>query len=164
MRRRRHRKRLGLPEYVEVALVVVAIASAGLWWRNVDHEVWPNTVGNVLSCKIESLHYNATRYANLVDIRYEYSAGGRPYLGHWRGYWPIVGSPNALPRTRMNELKTKGFPLTVMYNPANPSRSRLHDTPAGLRPAFAITTLVAIALSFAFTAYVYPKWRRRKAF
>ena len=164
MRRRRHHTRPGLPEFVEIALVILAIAGAGLWWRNVDHEVWPNTVGSVLSCDIQNMHYNATQYANRVDIRYEYTAGGRPYLGHWTGYWPIMGSPNALPRARMNELKTKGFPLTVMYNPANPSRSRLHDTPAGLRPAFAAMTLIAIALSFAFTVFIYPRWRRRRAF
>ncbi len=161
LRRHRHFHKPGGPEFGAVLLIAFTLAGAFLWWRNEDKLDWPKTQGSVLSCEILNMHYNATKYGNRVEIRYEYEVGDRPYIGHWIGYWPVIESPNALAAEQMEVLKTRGYPLVVMYNRDNPSISRLHDISSGRRRLLGGATIIAAAASFVYMCVLYPRLRRQ---
>ena len=159
LRRHRHFLRPGKPEVGALVLVALSVLSAYFWWRSEVMNRWPTASGSVLACDIQSMHYNATRYGNRVEIEYTYDVDNRPYVGHWIGYWPVTESRNALPSGRTELLKQKGYPLEVMYNPGNPSINRLHDSPAGRRRLYAGATIIAIMISFAYMVFAYPQLR-----
>jgi hypothetical protein len=66
-----------------------------------------------------------------------------------------------LPVTELDRLKEKGHPLTVFYNPSNPSQSRLHARSEGdpVLRIFVAGCCVVAACLYAF--FVYPAWRHQ---
>ncbi len=93
-----------------------------------------------------------------MELTYAYSAYGQAFTGNWKGFWPQVHSPNALPHSELGRLQT-GESLKVYYDPVRPSESILHHT-GSIRPAtYGRVTIVALLLVLAYLGGVYPRWK-----
>jgi len=160
LRPRRRLRSPGLPEFVAAFLLVMAGIPAALWLHSVHQPDWEQTTGQVVSCTIRSTHYNAQPNRAKLDLVYDYHANGIPYREHWTGMWPHGEGPNALPIGRLDELKQAGYPLTVLYDPQNPSSSRLHETGKDRQLYYGILAPVMLVLALAYCLKGYPAWRR----
>ena len=157
--RHHRRQRVGLPESVVLGLLFLSAGCAVLWWQAEQVDEWRQTTGRVLSCTIETTHYNATDYAHRVDLTYSYTAAGVPLVGEWAGFWPQGESPNALPNDRIEELTDKGRTVVVLYHPNDITNTRLHNVPVGIKRVYvagAVGFLVSLLL---YCGVVYPKWK-----
>ncbi|MCC6698282.1 MAG: DUF3592 domain-containing protein [Candidatus Hydrogenedentes bacterium] len=157
--RRRFRK-LGFPEFLLVCALLLAVAPLTLFWLFLNVPEWPATGGWVVSGEVESTHYNAQDYARKVNVAYEYRVGSVAYKGAFVGLWPGVGSPNALAPENIKSVTEQGHPLTVFYNPNDPSRSRLHTRGTENRLSLFLIAGCCVALSGIYCFLVYPAWRR----
>ena len=163
---RRHRGRIGVPDVVAFLLVGVLVVLGSCWWRAVQGPVWAEALGRTATCEIRPTHFNAEPCGNKVMLTYEYEVGGVTFGGEWTGYWPRGHSPNALPDGHVEVLRTKDYPLTVLYDPEDPSRSRLHDAASGEQLLFTILTFASGICLTVYCVRVYPVWksRQRRAF
>ena len=156
----RYRK-AGLPEVLLVCAMILAVAPLTLVWFSLNQPEWPGTGGWVLSGEIVTTHYNAPDYKQKATVHYEYLIGGASYKGEFVGFWPDVGSPNALPVTELDRLKQKGYPLTVFYNPSDPSQSRLHTRGHDDQLILFLIAGFCVGLAALYAFVVYPAWRRQ---
>lgn len=142
-------------------LIAGALVFWGLWWSSREEETWLETSGRTLDCEMRMVHRNAETDLMKVTLTYEYSAMGMTLQNTWVGHWPKANSPNALPEQDVPLLQQAGYPLTILYNPDDPSKSRLHYVPAELPIVYMIlaTLLTAAALIFVFGTY--PRLRSR---
>jgi hypothetical protein len=152
---------LGFPEFLLVCALVLAVAPLTLFWVMLNVPEWPATGGWVVSGEVATTHYNAQDYARKVSVAYEYRIGSVTYKGEFVGLWPSVGSPNALPPQEIEAITHQGHPLTVFYNPNDPSRSRLHTRGNENRLSLLLLSGCCVALSGIYCFFVYPVWRGR---
>jgi len=157
----RHRK-AGLPEFLLVCALVLAVVPLTIVWIDFNQPEWPGTGGWVMSGDIVTTHYNAPDYKEKVTVHYEYLVGGGSYKGEFVGLWPEVGSPNALPVTELDRLKNKGYPLVVFYNPAKPSQSRLHTRSQGDPILLVLIAGICVVTAGLYAFVFYPAWRRQR--
>lgn len=156
-----HRRRaLGPPEILGLLLVVALVVPAWLWWRDVLTAQWAITSGSVLACDIRATHYNAQDYRPVVTMRYRYVVHGEDYQAEWRGLWPEAGSPNALMRDQLEQLRMPGRPLVIYYNPSNPLQSSPHEHGAGRELTYASATVVALCVVVWYFVWVFPNRAR----
>ncbi len=160
-----HRKRFqapGLPEFIVLMLIVCVVVSATCWWCETRKPELERTVGTVIACDITKAHYNAQPYQKKVSIKYEYSVGAGDFTGDWTGFWPSMHSPNALSPDNLEVLRQSDYPLVVLYDPGNPSDSRLHNP----KPERAFhLTMLTFSLGAVFVVYcvwIYPRWKLRR--
>ncbi len=141
--------------------LVGTLVAALLWWRGAPPIDWVATSGRVGNCTIESVHYNAPDQMRRVTMDYTYRVGGAVYEGAWSGIWPEILSPNALPSTRVDELREPNHKLVVYYDRSNPYRSRLHDEPSPSR-VYGWAVAGAGTATLIYCAMVYPRWKKRR--
>lgn len=55
---------------------------------------------------------------------------------------------------------SRARPLKILYDPANPARSRIHGPGSNLHLLYAAATFIALALPFAYFLLIYPVWKR----
>ena len=159
--RKRRLRRPGLPEWVAVAALAVAVIPAVMWVEATTSPSLSQTTGRCLSCTIRLTHYNAVNNLPKVYLTYAYSVGTAEFTGQWEGFWPATNSPNALPPDKLDQLKTTGYPLTVFYDPSNPRQSYLH-VPGPSSPALHAFFAIAAALAaFTYIVRIYPAWKTR---
>ncbi|MCC6796406.1 MAG: DUF3592 domain-containing protein [Candidatus Hydrogenedentes bacterium] len=156
--RRRHRK-LGWPEVWLVSFVVLALAPAMAWWSEQYQPDWMKTAGNITSVEFQRVHYNAQDYRTKVDVTYDYIVGMGKYLGEFHGYWPEVGSPNALAPSEIEKLKEPKCEVFVFYDPGNIEHSTLHPKDGKSSPLWIVLTVAGLCIAGAYTFFVYPAWR-----
>lgn len=160
-RRRKTRERPGLPEFVAVCLLALALVSVLAWRQGDAGGGWPEAPGHVMSATIRPTHYNAPDYRPKVSVTYEYTVNGVAHRGYWEGYWPEMNSPNALLPEERRLLEESGFPLVVMYDPDEPARSRLHDPPGERRILLGVASVVAFLAAAVYFVRIYPAWKFR---
>ncbi|MBX7258281.1 MAG: DUF3592 domain-containing protein [Candidatus Hydrogenedentes bacterium] len=158
--RKRHRwRKPGIAEVLFVLAVVVAMLPISYWWLRLNRPVWNNAPGSILSGKILSTHYNAERYDPKVRAQYQYLVGTVTFQGTFEGFWPEVGSPNALPPDRLEEITKPGHPLVVAYDPANPQRSVLHPLLEESQLKYFLLSVAGLLVGGAYCLIIYPAWR-----
>ena len=162
LHQKKKRRRPGLPELVAAGLIAVMVVLAFCWWHTRGQPGWLEANGQVTVGRIQATHFNAESSENKVYLSYEYDVGGITYAGHWEGYWPMVRSPNALTSDRIAELKTIGYPLTVLFDPRNPERSDLHNSEPDRLLLYRLLTFAAGVLLLVYCAKVYPAWKERQ--
>lgn len=145
-----------------LGLLGVSAGCAVFWWQAESMADWRQTTGRVLTCTIESTHYNATDYAHRVEISYEYTVGGISMVGRWQGFWPQGESPNALPNDQIESLKEEGRTLVVLYHPNDIANTRLHNVPAGLKRMYIAGAVGFLAGLLLYCGVVYPEWKSRR--
>lgn len=155
------RRKAGLPEFLLVCAILLAIVPLTLAWVSLNQPEWPAAGGWVLSGEIVNTHYNAPDYKQKVTVNYEYLVGSANYKGEFIGLWPDVGSPNALPPDELEKITQKGHPLTVFYDPSNHARSRLHTRGHDDRLSLILIAGCCVVLAGVYCFVAYPAWRRR---
>ena len=155
---RRHKK-LGWPEVWLVCSVALAIAPATIWWQQHYKPEWKKTGGRIASSEISNMHYNAPANRTKVKVSYEYSVGMAKYVGHFDGYWPAVGSPNALAPSEIDQLKGPTKELVVFYDPSNAAHSELHPGSGKASPFWLVLAAAGLCIAAAYTFFVYRAWR-----
>lgn len=155
----RHHKKIGWPEFGLLCAVVLAIAPATMWWRQYYVPEWRRTGGQITACETSRVHYNAQDYRAKAIVSYRYTVGVAQYTGRFEGFWPEVGGPNALPPSAVDQLKDGNREIVVFYDPANPSRSRLHPEDATTSPFWPVLTAAGLLMAGAYTLIAYPAWR-----
>lgn len=161
--RRSRKQKPGLPELVLLLLVGLTAYCAFNWEKTLGEPGWEKTNGWVTSCEIKKTHYNAQPSDDKVAITYNYDAHAGTYPGSWEGYWPRIHSPNALPEGNIEVLKQPNYPLIVMFDPHDPSKSRLHNPDSDRQITWVILTFGAgVALAF-YLIRIYPAWRERRS-
>ncbi len=158
---RTKRRKAGLPEFLLVFAMIAAIVPLTVVWYSLNQPDWPAAGGWVLSGKIVNTHYNAPDYKQKVTVDYEYLIGGANYKGEFVGLWPDVGSPNALPPSELEKITQKGYPLTVFYDPDDPTRSRLHTRGHDDQLSLILIAGCCVVLAGVYAFVVYPAWRSR---
>jgi hypothetical protein len=161
LHQRKRMPRVGLPEFVAALLIGLAAYSGVNCWRTRGQVGWAKAPGRTVECKIRLTHYNAERSDPKVTLDYEYDVFGTTYTGHWTGYWPSDYSPNALPQEQLGVLCNKGYILVVMYDPRDPSQSRLHDSDPGPVVASTLLAFAGAGLLVFYCVKVYPAWKSR---
>jgi hypothetical protein len=155
------RRKTGLPEFLLVCAIVMAVAPLTFVWISLNQPEWPAAGGWVLSGEIVTTHYNAPDYKEKVTVNYEYLVGGANYRGEFVGLWPDVGSPNALLPDELERITRKGHPLTVFYDPTDPARSRLHSRGHDNQLSLILIAGCCVVLAGAYAFVAYPALRRR---
>jgi len=156
----KHFERLGLPEFLGLALLACAAVGITLWWQNrSERPVYMQTDGRVVEGHVSWVHYNAPDLRKKVSVTYGYSVGGSDYTGSWVGFWPEDNSPNAAPQDHLDEVCTKDHPLVVFYDSGNPSTSYLHPTEEGSQVLLQGFALGTCTLALVYWAALYPAWR-----
>ncbi|HRI88299.1 MAG TPA: DUF3592 domain-containing protein [Candidatus Hydrogenedentes bacterium] len=153
--RRSHRK-FGWPEFWFLVLVASVIGSATIWWQQHLRPKWRETAGVILEWQGSSAGANAKK----ANVTYEYTVGLTKYTGKFDGFWPEMGTPNAIARDRIGEMPKPGAKIVVYYDPNDDSRSDI--MPHGAKPSPLLLTLsIALACAVAgYTFVVYPAWRK----
>lgn len=159
----RHIRKPGLPELAVVIGLTSAAVFGGLWYGSLGAENWRRTTGWIARVHIRNIHYNATEDAARIRLTYRYEVGGIPYVQEWDGLWPIVDSPNALPPDRIRELEVADYPLVILYDPANPSRSALHQVSQGDRKLYQNLAVASFLFTFLYLGTIYPRWKRAQS-
>ena len=162
LHQRRRLQRPGLPELVALLLVALAVVPAGLWWQRNTRPDYSKTAGRVKECEIRLTHYNATNLLKKVRMTYTYGVGAGTLTGTWEGYWPSADSPNALPQNKLDDLRTKDYPLVVLYDPADPRKSRLHYPNTGPHTMYGVVALAAALGAVVYLAAGYPMWKEKQ--
>lgn len=142
-------------------LLITITAASGLCYvvGLGDTAEWSETSGSITDGRYSSVHYNAPANETKVEVVYEYKVDGIDYTSRWAGFWPAVGSPNALNPDQIPSLLEGGHAIRVQYDPLNPSRSDLHPQ-SGFLPIFlAGLFLVGLVGTFVYGMVVYPKLR-----
>jgi hypothetical protein len=161
MRRKRGgRKRLGFPEVFTGVLFLVLIGVALLTLRANLAPRFYAVQGTVLHAALIDLPYSATREPDQVEMVYTYRVDGKPYTGHFQGFWPQAGGLNALPRAEWPRLTVRGCPLTVMVDPANPGYSLLHHRDPLSPQAMNMLAFAMLAAMLYYLLRIYPRWKR----
>ncbi len=153
--------KVGLPEFLALALLGFAALAVTLWWQGSGQPAHAQTDGRVVEGNVKLVHYNATDTRKKVSLTYEYSVGANAYTSSWTGFWPEDNSPNALPPDKLEDLCVKGRPLMVLYDPLSPSDSLLFQVGSGgeaLRQGMAVGACV---LALLYCGVLYPAWRAR---
>jgi hypothetical protein len=156
---RRSRKKLGWPEAWLVCSIALAIVPATVWWRQHYKPEWKQTTGQITSSELSNMHYNAETNRTKAKVSYEYTVGMAKYMGHFDGYWPAVGSPNALAPSEIEKLTEPKKELIVFYNPANAARSELHQGSGKASPFWLVLAAAGLCIAGVYTFLVYPAWR-----
>lgn len=138
---------------------LMAATAASLYVRAYYQPDWRQTAAKILHAEVKNTHYNAQDYRAKVTVSYEYVAGLTTQKGHYVGFWPEVGGPNALPPGDINKLFEPGHVLVAFYDPRDPSRSELHPQLRGPTLVHFLATVAGFVLAGAYTLFVYPKWR-----
>ncbi|NIA15765.1 MAG: DUF3592 domain-containing protein [Nitrospiraceae bacterium] len=162
LHQRRRLQRPGLPEFVVMLLVGLAVVPAMLWCQRNTRPEYKKTEGRVKNCEIRLTHYNADNMLSKVKLTYTYSAGPATMTGVWEGYWPSAESPNALPQNKLDLLRTENYPLVVLYDPADPSKSRLHYPGAVPHTMYGVVALTAALGVVLYLATGYPMWKKKQ--
>ena len=162
MARQRHRRggAIGWPEALFVILVIATISPGlGLAIRPQEGAVFQEAPGYVTSGTRESVHYNAQPNEQKVTITFEYIVDGLNYDGRWSGFWPSLGSYNAVDPDNINSLLSGNVPITVMYDPEDPSVYQIH-------PESSLGWIVLMFLfgagcvaTFVYATVIYPRLR-----
>jgi len=160
MHHHKTRRKPGLPDLVGLALLGLVCIPAILWWRAGIQPDWVRTGGRILECNLVRTHYNAEDSPTKVSVQYEYTTLSGTYAGSWSGFWPNVHSPNQLAYDRVEELQRPGFPLVVLYDPANPSQSRLHNVNDTQGIFYGLIFALVLAGAFFYFVRIYPGWKR----
>lgn len=156
----KHLERLGLPEFLGLAILACAAVGITLWWQDRDERPgYLQTDGHVVEGRVSLVHYNATALSSKVSVTYSYSVGERSYTGSWVGFWPDDNSPNAASQDRLNEVCAKGHPLIVFYDPDNPSENYIHPAERGNQILLQGFALATCALALVYWSALYPAWR-----
>jgi len=156
---RRHRS--GLPDFLLVFAILAAIVPLTAVWFSINQPDWPEAGGWITSGNVVKTHYNAPDYKEKVTVAYEYVIGGATYTGEFVGLWPEVGSPNALPPAELENVTQHGYPLTVFYDPDDPTRSRLHTRGHDDQLSLILIAGCCVILAGVYAFVVYPVWRRK---
>jgi hypothetical protein len=110
---------IGLIVLPFVALIVVASASAGLDFRRAQG--WSETTGRIVKSQIEVRRHRfageAETVENVAAVEYEFSAGGRKYLGSRIGIGHDTEGVNTEATLKRY---TQGAAVTVYYDPNDP--------------------------------------------
>ena len=160
LRQTRHKKRFGLPELIAIVLAVGVVLTATWWWEANSFPTHREADGILTRAETHLEHYNAADLRLKTSVDYEYHAEGRAFTGHWEGFWPEVGDPNARPEDRFAEI-VKGLHVVVQYDLFDPSRSTIHPLANGLPslPSFVVTLMCILALTYCLIGY--PALRKR---
>ncbi|MBN2309559.1 MAG: DUF3592 domain-containing protein [Candidatus Hydrogenedentes bacterium] len=159
MHHRRTWRHPGPPELVAVALLVLTAALVTQWWRAVSHPVWEETAGRVVRGEIEVIREHSRPEERRVRLDYAYNVHGVEYTGEYKGFWPAIDSPNALPPDSLERLTEPGHPLVVLYHGGNPAKSRLHYAGTARRVWYGVLALAAGLMALFYCLSVYPVWR-----
>ena len=159
LRRKRHRRKPGFAEVLFVLALVIALFPVSYWWAHLNQPNWNRAPGSIVSGVILNTHYNAERYDPKVSAQYQYLVGTVTYQGSYEGFWPEVGSPNALPPDRLEEVSKPGHPLVVSYDPGNPGRSVLHPILQESQLTYFLLTVAGLLVGGGYCLVVYPAWR-----
>ncbi|HOE67282.1 MAG TPA: DUF3592 domain-containing protein [Candidatus Hydrogenedentes bacterium] len=157
--KRKHFKKPGLPEAVALLMALLVAFPLMKWWGSYFAVPWQRAPGRILRCEFKDTRFSATQDITKVLIQYEYAVAGVSRVGSWMGTWPQTGSPNALPKDSLDRLQDPGFPLVVLYNPVNPSQSRLDYADTGTPAIYASLALLAALAAGVYYVRVYPAWR-----
>jgi hypothetical protein len=160
LRRNRPFERLGPAEFVGVALLILAAASATSWWQRSGRVSFARADGRVVEGRVAWTHYNSTDLREKVSVTYQYAVGSDSFTGTWTGFWPEDDSPNALPADRLREACEKDHPLVVSYDPASPSISYLHPAEGGGERLLRGIAVGSCVLALIYCVALYPAWRR----
>ena len=154
-------RKLGLAEFLGLALLAFAALAVTLWWQASGRPVYAQADGRVVEGNVAWVHYNATDLRQKVSVTYEYPVGADTYTSSWSGFWPEDSSPNALPSDRLQDLCVKDHPLVVLYDPESPSTSYLHPAEGGSETLRQGVAVGACVLALLYCAVLYPTWRSR---
>lgn len=160
LRQSKHKSKFGLPEIVAILLAVLVIFAATWWWESNTIPTHREADGILTQAETHLEHYNAADMRLKTSVDYEYHAEGRMFTGHWEGFWPEVGDPNALPEERFKEI-VKGMHVVVQYDVFDPSRSTIHPLADGLPDLPAALALVTCFAAMAYCLIGYPALRKR---
>ena len=139
--------------------MALAIAPATIWWGQHFTPEWKQTAGYITSSEVSRTHYNAQDYRAKANVSYEYSVGMAKYVGRFEGFWPEVGSPNALAPSEIDNLKVPKKAVVVFYDPGRVERSTLHPNSGDTSPFWIVLTAAGLCIAGAYTFFVYPAWR-----
>lgn len=159
LRKRRHRRKPGVAEVLFILALFAAVTPISFWWMRLNRPIWNNAPGSIVSGTVLSTHYNAERYDPKVRAQYQYLVGTVTFRGTFEGFWPDVGSPNALPPERLQEITAPGHPLVVAYDPENPRRSVLHPIVEESQLKYFLLTVAGLMLAGGYCLVIYPAWR-----
>ena len=156
----RHNKKFGLPELIAILLAGFVVLAATWWWESNTIPSHREADGILTRAETHLEHYNAADLRLKTSVDYEYHAEGRMFTGHWEGFWPEVGDPNALTEDRFSEI-VKGMHVVVQYDLFDPSRSTIHPLAEGLPSLPAVLALTACIAALAYCLFGYPALRKR---
>lgn len=158
--KRRH-IRYGAPDAVAAGLIALLMLCAVLWTRSNLRPAWEQASGNVVSCELVKREYGNLAEPEQVRLAYQYYVQGRSYSGSWEGFWPQANSPNALPRSELGRLRARGYPLTVAFDPGNPTANSLHRAADVKRQFYPWITVGLLGVAVVYFLRIYPRWKRR---
>jgi hypothetical protein len=158
-RNTRHHRKFGWPELWLVCLIVLAVGPPTVWWQRQYKPDWKKTAGHITASESKRVHYNAQDYRMLARVSYEYTVGMAKYTGNFDGFWPEIGSPNALAPAEIDTLKQPKKEVVVFYDPDHAERSTLHLDNTTVSPFWVVLTAAGLAIAGAYTFFVYPAWR-----
>ena len=155
---RKHRK-IGWPEFWLVCLFAATVTPATIWWQQHYKPAWQKTGGVVRSWEISKMHYNALDYRTKAKVEYEYLVGVVKYVGQFEGFWPEVGTPNAVTPAELQAASQIGKELVVYYDPNHPERSQPFQEDTGPGLIWMILSAAGLACTIFYTFAVYPHLR-----
>ena len=161
LRQRRQFERFGLPEFVGLLVVGIALAAASAYWLREVQPEFREAQGRVVEGDVSWIDYNSTDRRQKVTLTYQYTVGTTSYTGSWTGLWPETGNPNALPPDRVDALRTKDYPLVVFLDPDNPAHSSLHVVADEMTHVYAGVVVGLCAAALIYCGGIYPMWKAR---
>ena len=126
LHRHKARNRPGGAEVICASLVGLAVAGIAVAGLSPSSSNWVVTQGSVDGVRYYEPASTALATSQLVRVEYRYVVNGVSYRSVWDGSWPRSYSPNALSGPALRDLSDPGYSLFVWFDPAEPSRSRLH--------------------------------------
>ena len=163
LKRRKRKFHFRPPELVAFFVVGIAVISAALWAHENFQPNWQESPAVVTYGDVYNRSYSASAIPDQVHVTYQYDVLGQTYTDIWNGYWPQAGSPNALATERLPNLRQRGYPLSIVFDPANPARNVLHYAGTDYAQTYERIGLAAMLLALGYLAKVYPAWKWRRS-